>query len=394
MFIELAGALTPLYPTPDAAAEAVLTEYRPSQLSEYLETLWGTGRNAQRQLALGPGVTVNHQNMARFDVLDLLAPAPGDPPAPPPPVAWHHLAYAYMLENTRIVEIFRRVIYEYTHGERLPVLNNATQRWLHVTEQLFFNNTWSYSVRAVTSAIRPDSSAVRRNAYYRLFGMDLNHGTDDGRPYPYSKPEVANRDFAMVFETLLAEVWRGYVNRMTFVAENQTDENAINNLIRRLHEMLQSRRTFGTLSREEFDAVALISWLHLTVGFLTQVTASMNVQAVGLADRLKQIGDRVGLAPHARSDSYFELAIPISNVLLAIESGAVLNNAGALYNGPYTPDMLNVITHWSIATGRNVKDPAMRQPLGVLAATAGSGGSPYGNGGSGAPLNRLAGVLR
>ena len=32
---------------------------------------------------------------------------------------WDHLIYAYMIENTRICEIFRRVVHEFTHGEKL-----------------------------------------------------------------------------------------------------------------------------------------------------------------------------------------------------------------------------------------------------------------------------------
>lgn len=402
MFRQLATALAagPGIANATAAANGILTTHRPSQLSEFLEMVWSAWRNPARQTALGPGVNpAGHQAMARTDVIDpvLRNPLAGvlDPAINPPPwepVQWHHLIYAYMLENTRMIDIFRRVLYEWIHGERLPTPTQATQRWMHATEQLFFSQAPWYSVRAVTSNLRPDHASVRRNAYYRLLGMDLNHGTDDGRPYPYIKAEAANRDFAMLFETLLAEVWRGYANRNTQFAENQTDDNAIENLVRRLREMLMSRRESGALSREEFDAVAMISWFHLTVEYDTQVVVDLNARAEGIADRLKKIGERVGLPAHARSDSYFQIAAPISGMLLAIESGAVAN-AADLYDdtGFYQQDMINIITHWSIVTGRNVKDPSLRKPLGVLAAAGSGAGVVGGNGG--APVNRLAGVL-
>lgn len=374
------------------SANDILTTYRPSQLSEYLEAVWASSRQSVRQAALGPNLTeALHRRMARTSAVD----------TPLPPVQqyalstgeglkvvwWHHLIYAYMLENTRMVDIFRRVMFEWVTGERVPLPREATQHWLHVTEQLFFSFGWPYSIHSITSQLRPDSGAIRRNAYYRMFGMDLNHGTDDGQVYPYVKTDVANRDFASVFEALLSEVWRGYANRTTLVAENLTDDSAMTELIRRLREMLLTRRTGGALSREEFNAVAMLSWFHLTVESDTFVVEDLNARAQGEADRLIRIGERVGLPAQARSDAYFQLAEPMSNVLVQIEGNPGLA-ATELYTpaGFLTQDMLKIITHWSVATGRNIKDPTTRlpvsttlrqiAPVGPVATTA-----PSGNGG-------------
>ena len=370
MFRALAAGLGP---PPLAAANTVLTTLRPAELSEYLEQVWSGGPTAPLPGPGGPaagppfsdalGVTGQvpaYQDMARPDTLDPVAVAPGAQPA-----IWHHLVYAYMIENTRIVEIFRRVLIEWLHGERLPNPSVATQRWIQATEQLFFGEAWAYSVRAITSRIRPDSCAMRRNAYYRLLGMDLNHGTDDGRPYPYVKAEAANRDFAVLFEALLVEAWRGYVNVTNQVGANDTDDNAIMTLVRRLREMLMARRLQGELSRVEFDSVALASWLHLTVEFDTDVVVNLTSTANGIADRLRRIGERVGLPPHSRTDAYFQLAEPMSNVLLAIQANA-FPNAVDLYDGYLTADLLQIVTHWSIATGRNIKDATARQPIATV----------------------------
>lgn len=394
MFRQLATLVTP---------NTVLTGYRPSQLSEYLELFWQSGRLGARQAALGPGVGVPNQNMGRPDAIDPLGALVPDPPSPIAPVGWHHLVYAYLLENTRMVDIFRRVVAEMVTGERIPIPTEQTLRWLHVTEQLFFGVPWSYSVRSTTSSVRSDAGAVRRNAYYRLLGMDLNHGTDDGHQYPYVKPATANREFAGLWESLLVEVWRGYANRTTTSAENLTDDAAITALVDRIREMLQSRRNMGTLSREEFDAIAVMSWFHLTVETPTQITTDLGAVSQNVADRLAQIGERVGLPAHARSDAYFRLAEPMSRVLLAIESNAVAA-ATDLYAGFYMPDMLQIITHWSVATGRNIKDPGMRVPISsVLRDTSGARAplpAPYApasganGGGTGTAVNRVSTFIR
>ena len=46
--------------------------------------------------------------------------------------------YAYLIENTRIYEIFRRVIFEYRYGEKLGVPLESAQHWLRNTEETIF----------------------------------------------------------------------------------------------------------------------------------------------------------------------------------------------------------------------------------------------------------------
>ena len=293
-----------------ASANQVLTTYRPSQLVEFLEAFWATGRDAARQLALGQAlVALGHQAMARPDSLDPLAPAALLPPRAPAPVAWNHAVYAALLEQTRITEILRRVVHELVHGERIRA-SQATQRWLHATERLFFSNHSAYSIRDLASSIRPDSAATRRNLYWRMLGWELQNGMEDGRPYPYVKADTANRDFSLLFEAILTEVWRGYANVANQIGPNETDNNAIDTLVQKIRDMLVARRYAGALSREEFDAVAMLSWFHLTIEYPTQIAIDLSAQAGGIADTLKSIGERVGLPAHARSDAYIRLAVP------------------------------------------------------------------------------------
>ncbi len=284
-----------------------------------------------------------------------------------PPSLWDHLIYAYMIENTRVYEIFRRVLEEYAYGERLGVPSDEGQRWLRATEALFYRDNPPFQIYSLASWIRPDIRAVRRNAYQRLFGFDLNHGTDDNRPYPYPRAAAANTDFASTFEELLREVWRAIENVRNQVGANQTDIATIANLARQIFDMLRVRRQehVGNLARDELFHVSTMSWLHLTISFNTPIVRDLKADATSPAERLQKIGERVGLAAHSRTDSYIQLSTAMSLILREMELGTfndAATGAPALFqpSTPATPNpfqeaMQQIITHWTIATGRDLK---------------------------------------
>jgi hypothetical protein len=293
---------------------------------------------------------------------------------------WDHLIYAYIIENTHIYEIARRVLYEYAHGEKLDVPSAVSQHWLRATEDLFYKDAPPFTIQSLSSHIRPDIAASRRNAYWRMFGMDLNHGIKDGQPYPYEKPEAHNRDFVPTFENLLREVWRGGENFNNAIGPNSTDNGAIANLAQHLFHMFAARRRNGNLSREEYFFVVTMSWLHLTVEFDSPIVVDLKATASSPEERLRLIGERVGTPAHSKSESYFRMAEPLSRILSLLETGLFNTPAGAvtLYARPAAPatnpiaeDMLTIITHWSIATGRDVKSALVRAPATQPATTNG-----------------------
>lgn len=274
-----------------------------------------------------------------------------------------HLIYAYMIENTRVYEVFRRVLHEYRHGEKLGTpLDASTQNWLRTTEELFYSDSAPFLITNVSSHIRPELRASRRNAYQRMFGMDLNHGTDDGKPYSYIKAEAANSDFVSTFEEFLREVWVGITYVGATASSNPTDDSKIAELAEKLHDMLRSRRQNGNLSREEFAFVAMMSWFHLTLEFDSPIVKSLRAEATGLENRLFKIAERVGLPAHGLSKSFFDIADPISRLLIQIELGTyndgdavrALYDRDSFSNGPEA-DMRTIITHWTAITGRDVK---------------------------------------
>ena len=377
MFRQLARLLIPPPPPPpagaaQAAAETVLSIH-PIQLSRALEEVWAA-RNPSLQLLTPAGLEIHSPAFpqvapafpqvaleADSGIAAIIPPANLPPNVPSyPPTIWDHLMYAYMIENTRAFEIFRRVLEEYAYGERLSVASADGLRWLRTTEQLFYRDSPPFQVYSLSSWVRPDMRAVRRNAYYRMFGVDLNHGTDDNRPYPYPRAAAANVEFVSVFEGLLREVWRAIENIRNSAGPNQTDISTIANLATALYDMLRVRRqdNRGNLGRDELFHVATMSWFHLTLSYDTPIVVDLKAEATSPAERLQKVGERVGLPAHSRADAYFHLAESMSPLLREIEIGTFNTVAGApgLYStAPFLEWIQETITHWSIATGRDVK---------------------------------------
>ena len=370
---------------PNGAAD--LLQLHPSDLTAVLELAWD--RRAERTTPDGKKLELGHP-FHRSDLFNFSSTwfgsraLSGAAPQTVPPLAagqpnlnpiinainaagaacgvvWDHLIYAYMIENTRIYEIIRRVVYEFLHGEKLGVPGSAeSQRWLRTTEELFYREPPPFFITAVTGYTRPDIHATRRNAYQRTFGMDLNHGTDDNKPYPYVKAEAGNSEFVATFEELLREVWVGIENVSNESGANPTDDAKIADLAEKLHDMLRTRRETGNLSREEFDFVSWMSWFHLTVDSDLPIIQDLRAQATSPEERLFKIAQRVGLPAHGLSKSYFDIADSISRILIEIETG-IFNTAAAapaLYTrvaGGPEEAMRTIIRHWSIITGREMK---------------------------------------
>jgi hypothetical protein len=358
MFRALALLLTggpPGSPISQTAAEQVL-ELHPMQLSRFLEDVW-LKRSTPPLPPLASGVPAPFGAFESTSSIPGL-PATGIPASPTRILLWRHLIYAYMIENTRAYEIFARVIQKTLYGEELGIPDPSTELWLRTTEALFYRDSPPFQIYSVTSWLRPDSRAARRNAYYRMFGMDLNHGTDDGRPYPYDKPRAANREFVVTFEEFLREVWRGVENATNTSGANPKDDATIADLALSLNQMLGTRRQSGNLNRDELWYTSMMSWFHLTLSFDTPIVRMLKAEAEGPEERLMNIAARVGLPSHSRSHSYFRMADPISNILRFVEDGQfnTVAMAPTLYMpGAIQSAMTEIISQWSLATGRDMK---------------------------------------
>jgi hypothetical protein len=344
----------------------VLTSYTSEQLVDCAESLWTNPRTDLRTLlpSLGVAAHRSHQNRAI-----VLSPAAEDMVPEASDIGfWNHLAYAYMLESTNLIGVFGQVIRDYAHGGHLSSASSQTGKWLRTTEELFFSNRRQRSNCAPTSNIPPDREALRRSAYFTLLGLDLPLGDRGAHRVPYTKADIANRDFVRLFEQLLNESWRLDLNRSQVGAE-RADPTPMLEIGRQLREMLTARRISGNLTREEFDAVMTLSWFDLTLIDDTRIVIDLGAQSTSPALRLKKIAERVDVPVHSRADSFFQMAESIAWVLTMIETGALeADNVERLYlgDGRFAHSMQLITSQWSIATGRSQKSDSIR-PLGTPA---------------------------
>lgn len=340
--------------TPSLTSIEQLIRIHPAVLIAALEQYYSTRTPI-------PGVPdYNHPNPPQI----LAAPGPlQNAIGLDPGQRWDHVIYAYMIENTRIFEIFDRVLREYEAGERFETPEPDAALWLRSTEALFYSPMQAGYIGALTSQLRPDLRATRRNTYYRLLGLDLNHGVEGNRAYPFEKPTAANRDFVGTFEMMLREIWRGSMNANNAVGPNEADAAAIADHAQRIRDMMNVRRNNGNLRREEFWAVVAMSWFHLALAEDTPIVRALKAEAENPADRLRKIGERVGIAAHSRANAYFNMAWELSQVLTFIETDPNATQAASA-SGYYMPggpwpaiaaDMRTIITQWTMATGREMK---------------------------------------
>lgn len=270
---------------------------------------------------------------------------------------WDHIVYAWAIENTRIYDIFFKVLKAYRSGDTLGKPRYSRRFW-DTTERLFFSLPPTTTVWRVTSDVRPDETSLRRSIYSRMLGLSVAPAAEVAQPRPHQKPAAANAEFIPSFESFAREVWRGIINRQNQTGRNDTDNSAIASEAQNIHHMLANYRTNGNLSFEEFRFTAMMSWFHLAVLFNTSVVLDLRADASSPEQRLCNIAERVGMAPHPKARALFALAQPFSTLLRWIEAGLGDLPAGAqqLYmNANLLGIAQAVIGQYSQAMGLDLK---------------------------------------
>jgi hypothetical protein len=276
---------------------------------------------------------------------------------------WDHMIYAYIIENTRIYEIFSKVLETYIYTEQLETPTQESQLFWRNLEFLIFGDAMPSMLWTTSGRLRRDEIANRMTDYYWMFGLDLSHAGALAPKHPYQKPAASNVDFIPTFEALAREIWRGMVNAKNTSGANDTDATAIATLARRIYDMMATRRINGNLSREEFRAVSIMSFLNLAVLYDSPAVVDLKASASSPEMRLQKIAERVGMTAHPKSKPFFDLAAPFSALMQTIETGNFNQPSGAqlLYWPPSTvADMAEkVIDQYSLATGRDLKSQAV-----------------------------------
>jgi hypothetical protein len=404
MFRTLARLLNdPSLTDPNAAYSDQVFRIHPYQLSQWLEQVWDFGRSAtilnipgglpflgDNGIIEAPALPTTSTILSTNPFDDFMRsgirpkpagapvgtfePAPGPGENPPLSLPWEHLFYAYLIENTGVVEILREVIRRFAAGETLETPSLDTQQWLRATEELFFREPPLFHIAGLTSQIRPDMRVERRRAYWRLLGMDLSQPLAGGGDQLWKRDVgVSNTRFHELWVEFLRAVWTGIENAKNASGPNPTDDAYVLEVSTYLRDMLQMRRRGGNLAREEFVHVATMSWFHLTVDLDTPVVRDLRAQGTDAADRLIKLGDRVGIKPPAHARELFEMAELASGLVRFIELGYFgdTTSVQTLYANPtqLRDDVQRIIDLWEMATGSTLKAPIVRmagQPGGVL----------------------------
>ena len=295
----------------------------------------------------------------------------------------YHLIYAYLLENTRMLQIFERVIERYMNDEELGISNGlVTYNWIHNSERLFFKND-TPKVSNLRSLIRPSSDSSRRNAYQRMFGMDLAFGdaASQSDSLAYVRSKSSNQQFIVLFERYLSEIWQGYINARNTSGANTSDTNILVEYAQQLQEMMAARRgdtannTYAhlNLSREEYSSVLMTSWFSFIISYDSPIVNYLSCQSSTIGERLIKIGNKVGIQAHRKCQSLFEMAGSAAMILLAIESRGLLDDSAWVgrmlsslnppvpiplsIEGNFMNAFLTVINNWEKATGHKIKNP-------------------------------------
>jgi hypothetical protein len=301
-------------------------------------------------------------------------------------LVWDHLVYAYLIESTGVYEVMAEVVRRLVVGETLNTLSAPSIKWLRSTEELFFRDPPLFSISGAVSEVRPNDRVNQRNAYWRMFAMDLPHplpsrwagsgGTGEG----LWKSDIGggvNTGFREKWTELLRQVWLGIENARNDSGPNATDREYVALLARALKDMMNMRRRGGQLAREEFIYVSAMSWFHLTLESDSPIVKDLRADATSEADRLAKIAQLVGMQPAARARELFELAELMSTLLRMIELGDfdTGEKAETLYiplaggvNEQLLRDMNRIIDLWQSATGDRVKDRPIGSGPGTLSA--------------------------
>lgn len=282
----------------------------------------------------------------------------------------YHLIYAYLIENSRIVPIFERVMLKYMTGEDLGHASPFTAHWIRNTQSLFYKDLHIPNFRPLLSSLLPSLDATRRNAYYRLFGLELSHGSQDNSPVPFVKAAQANLNFVPLLENLLREIWQGVINQRNTSGANTTDLIALTDTAKLLKDSMLARRNdnrdltayeSSSLSKEEFFSVIMLDWFYQVIASKTDLVKELNAEAVLPADSLVIIGKHVGITPHSKTRDLFALAPLLAMFLRMVEEGFYDSpaNIKLLFDpsvaGTFAEEMSLIITLWQKTTGRNLK---------------------------------------
>ena len=233
-----------------------------------------------------------------------------------------------------------------------------------------------------TSAVRPDAEAVRRNAYYRMFGMDLAHGTDAQRAVPVRQGGGVQPHLRRAVRGAALRAVAGHREhpQPRRAATPPTTTGSTGSPSSSASCSAPAGRTRCSAG-EELSAATAMGWVELTAR-VEHAGGGRPARAGDQRrrDRLRIIGERVRLLPHSRA----ELVLRHGGRALTAPARAggrlgdrTTARAWLLYHSVVPPGRAaasrridparrarcaGCITEWAAASGRDLKQPGRADP--------------------------------
>jgi len=165
-------------------------------------------------------------------------------------------------------------------------------------------------------------------------------------------------------------------------------------MARRSTELNFDNYRYFNLSREEYAAVVAACWFYQAVSYDSPIVQFLRCNGNSPGERIINIGNKVGLPAHSKSEGLLDIAPPMNTLLRLIELGdynpeqethvQTIIEAEKNGLGPDNPDrmalsdLLLIINNWEKATGHRIKNPDTAGIAGTVKIHP--NGKPHGDG--------------
>lgn len=218
-----------------------------------------------------------------------------------------HLIYSYFIESTGIIDVFGSLFKSYLISDDLLKLNRRDDGQL--IEKI--KETINYVYPKPISRITPDLEALRRNAYWRMFGFTIKNNND------FPKVRSYNSEFTKTFEAIMYEIFQGILDKGISI-EKLGNPNALAEHLDNFHTMLINRKYNEIEDISAYWAFALERLLSLLDDDDFMIRR-LNIRSDGRKSRLIELGERLRV-PVAKETLYlFQLAKYMEKFLIRVE---------------------------------------------------------------------------
>lgn len=234
-----------------------------------------------------------------------------------------HLIYAYYMENTGIIEVFRTLLKSYFVTDDILKLNlqddNVLIQLLKEAAQIVFPIAFSSITREL------DPELLRYNAYHRLFGYVVKGKVN------FPKSTSFNSQYHQLFDGIMINIAHGILDQQIAI-ERLANPSNLSELLVDLRELLVNR-TFNEIEYHSNYWASSIDKLLSLLDNDALMQNRLNIRSYGRDRRLIELGEKLR-TPAARQTIYlFSLALRMESFLLQVErTDWDINQAAALYN--------------------------------------------------------------